>query len=164
MVLPVDVKSQPGEEAYSNIALSEDEEPSFIDNTQKAQANIVMLSNDHVFRERKKRSIGAVLTGIRAIRRLLSGTRYKKEESTEAISVFEKEGNYADAILDFFSVSPQNVKKLKSSSGTLIRTGDVGNRKLFLQAGKEIPIPTLSVLHRKSKGASHINTIKYIKD
>ena len=60
------------------------------------------------------------MTGIRAIRRLLSGTRYKKEESTEAISVFEKEGNYADAILDFFSVSPQNVKKLKSSSGVSI--------------------------------------------
>ena len=60
------------------------------------------------------------MTGIRAIRRLLSGTRYKKEESTEAISVFEKDGNYADAILDFFSVSPQNVKKLKSSSGVSI--------------------------------------------
>lgn len=83
--------------------------------------------------ERRKRSMYSI--GVAAMKALKTGAR--KLFATEFGEVFVKGGGYQQGRMDFYSVSPTNVRYITKKGGTVRKMGTVGNLKIILDEGNQ---------------------------
>lgn len=110
--------------------------------------------------KRRKRAlklvVSAVGLGLRAVNKIVGGAKFLRHQAFGE-TVFVKSGGYVQALRDFYSVNPTNVRDLNIGSGV---QGIVGDRTLrVLRHTKIIKTPALSIYQGTAKFPETI--IKY---
>ena len=91
-----------------------------------------LLVSDQSVYVRQPRGLSPTEIANAAVRQLLKGAKYIREQ--QGRSLYLKVGNYKDALRDFKSVKPANVKGHASKGGrSKTLTGTTGDRKLRVQ-------------------------------
>ena len=121
---------------------------------------------------RFKRVTTNAAKGLAAVGKLLEGSTQLAPRSMRQ-RWFEKTGDFSDALEDFFSVRPNNVKifsghvtdgKGHVTKGKKTIDGKVGDRRIILRSDGVEANPVLEVIGGNGSGGSRVDVIIYKKD
>lgn len=140
-----------------------------LQNSRKLQVKEIKRNGDFIVdldTRRTKRMAkfisSAVAIGLKAVKTLLKGTTEIPSE-TRRLREFLKPGNYQQALKDFDSVDPTNVRRAYGPGGVL-KVGEVGDRTVILTRGRHVKKKgrnvTIEIINSKYMG-SGIDRITY---
>ena len=120
----------------------------------RTSQHIPFITDETLF-SRERRGLNRAEIGQAAIRYLLQGARYIREQ--RGYSLYTKKGKYRDALKDFNSLNPSGLRQRQTHGGNeKLLVGAVGDRKIQLLTDKDgkygMGLSTILLVSNPKKG------------